>query len=236
MSKKIHLVYYTYIGGVEPFPDGKYFWKDVILGQLKDIKNSGILEASKLYIIICSERQDLLDEAKTSIESFFNGVNVDYTIEFETVNTYEYPGIKKIYDISLEHPDSVCLYTHSKQLGHSNVLKNHRGHTEMVCTQNTINHWKKILTLFEESEWIQKICLFPSPQGFSWFNFWWARTNYIAKCNKPSIESDRYYYERWLGEQGSNTSQDCLSIATGSTTQFSGSEACGIVNGLHFNL
>ncbi len=224
---KVHIVYYSYIGGVDPFPDGKYFWKDVIKGQLRDIKESGILDVSKIYVVICSEKNSLLEEASELINNELDGFN--YSFETETINRYEYPGIKKIYDISKENKNGVCLYLHSKQLGHSNVLENHRGQTEMVCTQNTLKHWERIINMFENKEHykIQKACLFPSENGFSWFNFWWARTNYIAKCKEPTIEEDRYYYERWLGEQGSNTYEDCLSLFTGQITGMNGSQACG---------
>ena len=230
---KIHIVYYSYLGGAKPYENGKYFWKDVIKGQLKDIKNSGVMDISKLYIVICSEKTELLQECKEIVDEMCN--KLDYSVNLETINNYEYPGIKKIYDISKENPDSICLYMHSKQLGHSNVMENHRGHTEMVCTQNTINNWRKIMDWFESYPEINKICLFPSNEGFSWFNFWWARTNYITNCNEPTIEEDRYYYERWLGEQGSNTYKDCLSIVTNTVQNFSGSDACGIVNRLPFN-
>jgi len=231
---KLHIVYYSYLGGTNPFPNGKYFWQDVIKGQLRDIKNSGVMDISKLYIVICSEKIELLQECKELVDETCKGLNYDFFTE--NINTYEYPGIKKIYDVSKENPDSICLYMHSKQLGHSNVMENHRGHTEMVCTQNTINQWLNVIEWFKIYPEINKICLFPSHEGFSWFNFWWARTNYIIKCNEPTIEEDRYYYERWLGEQGSKTSSDCLSLFTHNINSFSGSEACGLSHRLPFCL
>ena len=84
MSKKIHLVYYSYIGGVEPFPDGKYFWKDVILGQLKDIKNSGILEASSFCLNF-----NLIFNDSISLESFsgFNEPIFEFNILISYSNT-----------------------------------------------------------------------------------------------------------------------------------------------------
>ena len=244
---KVHIVYYSYLGGTDPFPDGKYFWQDVIKGQLNDLKNSGImnildiniddgpnLPLAKLYVVICSEKSNLLQECKEIVDNMCKGLNYEFFTE--SVNTYEYPGIKKIYDISKENPDSICLYMHSKQLGHSNVMENHRGHTEMVCTQNTLKPWQKVMEYFRLYSQINKACLFPSEEGFSWFNFWWARTNYIATCNEPTIEEDRYYYERWLGEQGSKTSKDCLSLFTYNIKSFSGEEACGLSHRLPFKI
>ena len=47
---------------------------------------------------------------------------------------------------------------------------------------------------------IDKIGLYPSDKGFIWFNFWWARGDYINKLEEPIISEDRYYYEVWLNK------------------------------------
>ena len=118
---KVHIVYYSYIGGVDPFPDGKYFWKDVIKGQLRDIKESGILDVSKIYVVICSEKNSLLEEASELINNELDGFN--YSFEIETINRYEYPGIKKIYDISKENKNGVCLFKNSPNISSAYIIR-----------------------------------------------------------------------------------------------------------------
>jgi hypothetical protein len=227
--KNLHIVYYSYIGGDDVyFPNGKYHWKKVIKGQINDIKESELLKQNdtpgagaqkpegirivcKLYLIICSEKKFLLDEATKLIEELMDP-KIDFTLELETVNRFEYPGIKKVYELGCANKDDIILYLHSKQLGHSNVLSNGRGQVEMICLQNTIKRWKDILTVFDLDKRVEKVCLFPSTTGFSWINFFWTRGSYVARCSDPIITQDRYYYERWLGEEGSKTWTDCYNL------------------------
>ena len=71
---------------------------------------------------------------------------------------------------------------------------------ELKLTRCTLNPWKNVLEIFDRenkiqfffffisANKIQLMCMFPSNEGFCWFNFFWVRGDYINKyCENPII-------------------------------------------------
>ena len=79
-----------------------------------------------------------------------------------------------------------------------------RSRDEINLTRNTIYLWKDIVDVFEKNSNINKIGFLPSNEGWMWFNFFWARGNYLITCDEPIITDNRYYYESWLGSGDKN--------------------------------
>jgi hypothetical protein len=199
--KNINIVYFAWI-------NEKKNWKNILNGQFKDIVDSGILYDAKIYIIVSCENKLLVESVKSLfIDHLKDNSNFEYSIEIETINRYEYYGLKKIYDLAQIEPNKYYLYLHSKGIfNYGNIDTRHNN--ELTLTKGTVYLYKKIIQKFEENSEITEIGLFPSRSNnkkFIWFNFFWARGSYILTCENPIISDDRYYYEKWL-----ETGGDCL--------------------------
>ena len=189
--KNINIVYFIWVN-----PEKDY--NSIILGQLTDIIDSGILEQSSLYIEICCENKELKDDVNKMISHKLIGN--EYYIQFHDENKFEYYGIKKIYDLAREESSKYYLYLHSK--GMFNYTNEERHNYEKTLTKGSLMQYKKVIKLFKKNRHIGKIGLFPSSlhdQNFIWLNFFWAKGSYINTCEDPIITDDRYYYERWSG-------------------------------------
>ena len=86
---KIHIVYFAYLKPNQ--------WEDIVLEQLWDLKSSPLYElADSINISVCSD-DVALKRLKQHIWAKFKKVGI---INWQTNNSYEYPGIKAIYDLS----------------------------------------------------------------------------------------------------------------------------------------
>ena len=189
---EIIIVYFCWINPKKNF-------KEIISGQLNDMKECGILEKSKLYIEICCEYENIINDIKTFIDLIIK--DYIYEINFYFENNYEYYGIKKLYDLSKKDPDKYYLYLHSKGMfNYNNIDKRHI--YEKTATKGTVYQYEKVLEIFKNNSNVSKIGLFPSSlhnQNFIWLNFFWSRGYYLQTCQDPIVTNDRYYYERWSG-------------------------------------
>ncbi|TXH70502.1 MAG: hypothetical protein E6Q83_06415 [Thiothrix sp.] len=65
--------------------------------------------------------------------------------------------------------------------------------------------------------------------GWIWYNFWWAKADYIRLLEKPRIDpKHRYYYEEWLSYLEVDTEdkyQDSFSIYSMSMKAYNNQEA-----------
>ncbi len=209
-SKKIKIVYYVYV-------NRNSNWRGIISGQLLQLKSYGILDEADLYIHITDTKDDSL-----SIIELIKDLVPDAIISISKENNFEYPGIKLIYDLAHQDPDSYLLYFHSKGMSY-NVHS--RKTEEIILLKLTFENWRKKLQIFNDKK-IDKIGLFPAigdnrdsekqgtRGGWIWFNFWYARASYIINCDEPFITEDRYYFEHWLGLQNGNLiiTDDCFNL------------------------
>lgn len=193
-EKIIAIVYYVYIN---PNKD----WQKFILNQLGDIEKTKILNAADLYIEISNPSN------VPGVESFFK--KIDFTpkdIKLHKENKFEYWGIKRIWDIAQENKNyKYMVYIHTKGITYKDSK---RDLLEEVLTYYTFNKWKFFVKTLEKDSNINKIGLFPACRkntegkiiraGWVWYNFWWAKADYIRTLKQPLINSDRYYYESWL--------------------------------------
>ena len=103
----IYIVYFIYIN-----PSRN--WKLILTEQMKDLNESNILKNNKLFVVISCDNESLVIEAKYLINLILNKFihNIDFTIEEK--NLFEYPGIKKVYDLALNNNDKLFIYFHSK--------------------------------------------------------------------------------------------------------------------------
>ena len=211
---RINIVYYIYIN-----PDKN--WQNILKGQLFDLEQTKILEKNKLFVVICCNDSNNINDAISIIQNILNQYIHNVSISVEEKNNYEYPGIKKVYDLACQDKDAIYIYFHSKGMVYHN--SNDRLDIEIKLTRNTLCNWENVLYVFETQKNINKAGLFPGHGGFIWFNFWWARGSYIASQPEPIVSESRYYYEDWLRN---NTWTDCYSIKDKNISWFKPSDAC----------
>ena len=204
VKNQILIVFYIYVNNQKE-------WKDIVVGQLQDLINSGIFTSNVgiLHIVGCGEdiSQNLLC---TLVSDMLKSVNFEF--EYSTENKYEYPGLLKCFQLSKQkgNADKYIMYLHTKGMVLSGSLQ--RSQENIILTQNLANNWKNVLHIFKKFKHIEKAGPFPSSRGFYWYNFFYARCSYIVKCECP-IESppNRYWYEEWIGDAGSKSCLDCFS-------------------------
>ena len=231
-KQDIFIVYYAFINPIN-------HWRDIIIGQLQDIKNSGILQDNKncnvnLDIVLSGKFIDLVD-ATIMIETFFKEQSYKhYKIHTINDNLYEYPGINQLYIRSIDNPGALFLYLHSKGMAfHRNEG---RIINEVKLTPNIVFPWKKIIQVFKTHKHVNKVTIASSDQGWGWYNFFWARGTYLRTCEKPIISDNRHYYESWVGFTGSNTYKDCYNIIEPHKEYYTAHEADRLLENLEVDV
>ena len=119
----LNVIYYIFIN---PQRD----WKIIVKGQLQDFQFCKI-EYTNFYIHVTCENIDLIEECKQLIDSF----NLNVTISMSTINQYEYPGLKLLYELSNKSSD-IFLYFHTKGMVFNN-------NNDLI--NNNLNHFNKLI-------------------------------------------------------------------------------------------
>lgn len=202
-NMNVQIVYFVYI-------DPSINWENIVYGQLINLKKSGLLEFSHLHVhIVCPEYY--LSNVTDTINALVG--NYQVSIYNTSENEHEYQGIKLIHDLSINSPNDVFLYMHSKGISYNNL---DRRFDELILFQETVKPWRKILKIFEEDDSTNKIGFGAADDGAMWFNFWWARGMYLSTCEDPQLTNDRWYYENWLCKNNkynqSVLPSDCYSL------------------------
>lgn len=208
MSKDIAIVYMIYIN---PNVD----WKKIVRTQLQDVARTKILSSSDLHIVVSNPNK------VADVKNFFSQLECAYkNIEYYDENKFEYWAIYYLWNLSQTNFNyKYVTYFHTKGMSYASDLK--RNKMERVLTYYNFNMWKECLKIFNDEDRINKIGLFPAIDtesypasgGWIWFNFWWARMEYVRHLEEPIDTHDRYYYERWLSKiKEGNPLIDCYSL------------------------
>ena len=197
---KIHIVYFAYLKPNQ--------WEDIVLEQLWDLKSSPLYElADSVNISVCSD-DVALKRLKQHIWAKFKKVGI---INWQTNNTYEYPGIKAIYDLSKNDEDSVILYFHTKGMTSQEKTKGVDSLRKFLF-KNTISNFETYINEFKTHPNLDVGCVFPSEFGFSWYNFFWVRSSYVKNyLPEPEPQKNRYTWERFIGSEYSKKDVKCFS-------------------------
>lgn len=223
MNKSIHLIYYIWI-------NDERNWKIIVEGQLKDIINSGILEDAHLNIVLAAKTDELITESTYFIINILNYTDyLTFSLTTTLKNNFEYEGIKKLYLLANDEPNKLYIYMHTKGMFNNIYNKNIRIPEEILLTRNLLNNWKEIKKIFKNDKYIVRAGLAPAQGGWVWFNFFWARGDYLRTCEEPKISSVRYYYESWLTTSIINEF-DSYSFYSQDKKRYSPEEATHILN------
>ena len=112
MAIHIHIIYYVFV-------NHPHNWIGTVKGQIDDIIASGLLKTSSLHICL-SGKQKIMDQTVEFIDQQFKSVkplSLDYSFTVE--NLYEYPGIRKMYQLAVEFPEDMFVYLHTKSVSRS---------------------------------------------------------------------------------------------------------------------
>jgi hypothetical protein len=193
-GKHIAIVYYVYIN---PAKD----WQQFVREQLNDLQKTGVLAAADLYIVVANPN------GAHGVAAFFNTFKHVYTdIEFRAENKFEYWGIARVWQLAQDRPQyNYFSYFHTKGMSYPEAG---RVKIEQALTYYTFKDWRFFIKLFEQQASMNKIGLFPALKvnkkgkvrgGWIWYNFWWARADYLRALEPPQFApKHRYYYEEWL--------------------------------------
>jgi hypothetical protein len=112
-----------------------------------------------------------------------------------TENLFEYPAIRKVWDVAKANPSTqdLIFYFHSKGVTHTKTYAPH-------AQANYMNLFEvpRILEVFGTFPRVDKAGYFSSTAGWVWYNFWVARGSYLSTVEKPTITARRHYYEDLL--------------------------------------
>lgn len=214
ITNKIKIVYFAFI-------NFKAQWKNIVGGQLNQLKKTGLLDVAQLYIhIVCDDNE--ID----MVTDFIRNIIYDVIIYTSNINQFEYRGIHLVWKLAKEHPEDIYLYFHSKGMVNSMSIDGNRSHHEQQIFQEVICPWKKVINIFNTDNSINKIGLAISKEGWAWCNFWWARGTYLAECEEPIVSTNRWYYEDWLHRKLPNTIpssyMECYGLADDSSDIYYG--------------
>lgn len=160
--------------------------------QMESLKQCGILEEATLYIEASTENEKKLREELSSLVP-------QARVATYNQNLHEYPGIKKVWELAHEEKESFILYFHSKGASRANI-PGHVDPIEALARQEFIPLWRRWVAILASFPSLDKVGLGASREGFAWFNYFWAKAEYLSTCEEPMITQDRYYYEKWLSK------------------------------------
>jgi hypothetical protein len=80
---------------------------------MHDLVNCDLAENADINIVLSGSEKEI-SSAKTEITNILSPVNTNIQFDYSYENTYEYPGIKKLYEKAIEDPRKIYLYFHSK--------------------------------------------------------------------------------------------------------------------------
>ena len=194
-NKKLDIVYF-----INSDLNNSFFklFKD----QLKDLIRSNIFKYSFIKIhlvIICSNslrRAKIRDVIKSlKLNNFF-----EFDLIFSDDQHKEFAGINKVWELANYEEEKLILYFHGKGLSYlENPLFYIRQPLEKFIFKLLIHNWEKNLEKIYRLHSINKIGILTGGNGWSWFNFWIARSSYLSKLEKPKMTKYACYYEDWLG-------------------------------------
>jgi hypothetical protein len=164
----------------------------LFIAQMEDLKQSGLLERAKLFIVACTSEWTFLHHVQALVPQA--------EVDIHTENNHEYFGISKVWQLAQNDPNKIILYFHSKGISRiAQPSENFpRTYLERRIFALVIRDWARILHIFDVFPSVDKVGVFGSPQGWIWYNFFWVRSSYAAGLEEPVETERRWYYEEWL--------------------------------------
>lgn len=192
---KKYIVYYCYLVT-------KY--EQLIDNQFQRLIDSGLYnEVENIFVNIYGDEE--LVEKQIQYFNKYNKVIIN-NINTE-VNTYEYEGLKCVWDLAQKlNDDDLILYFHTK-----GITRNCSYDMELwrnVMEYELIDKYKEVINLFNDKPLSCGVNLKAYPKYHFSGNFWWANVKYLKNLVQPKLIIDdiyvsmgitnRHYYEFWI--------------------------------------
>ena len=176
---------------------------------------------------------------EASLEQFFNSLGITFSnIHYTKENYFEYEGLFRIHTLAGENKYDFLCYFHTKGMSYKKKGLFNRSPREIVLTYLNFHNYKHTVKIFDSNKEIGKAGPFPClnentkvSDQWSWFNFFWARSDYVRNLEAPQKTTDRYYYESWIS-RASKTPSLCYSLYTQKIEGFTGSKASATLKNL----
>ena len=171
-------------------------WEDIFYQQINQFIETGLYDQSEIFISACGNEEQISKLLFINYTKFGNKMVMKNLV---LENSYEYPGIKTVYEIAQNDDRCLILYLHTKGI----TSGQHR--IRELLSKYTVSDYEKYLRAFNLNSNIDVGCIIPSCHGFAYFNFFWVRSSYVRNyCSKPEnissyMRNDRYTWEMWLG-------------------------------------
>jgi hypothetical protein len=180
----LHIVYFAWL------PDNGNAQR-IIPAQMAEVQASGLLDRpnTKLYFIVVSISQ--------LQRTWFDNLDVvkrykPFVLHSER-NTFEFPGIRFLYELGCQNQNDLFLYFHSKGARYN---KGRIG-MEMVLTKELLVSWRDLLSLLVANPLSLTYGL--GGPAYQWQNFFYMRGALFPIVPKPHVDGNRYWYEEWAG-------------------------------------
>ena len=184
----IKIVYFAYL-----LPNK---WQSVVSEQLDALKSCGIYnDAANIYMCVVGDEVEL-----NKFDEFIKKYSKVEVSNKSTQNSYEYLGIKKVYDISKNDDDEFILYFHTKGITHKDEL--YARLTRLLMMASTVENYKEITFKFQQDQKIDVVGAMPHVDGFMYNTFFWVRSSYVnINFQQPVVSDNRYVWEIWTGKE-----------------------------------
>lgn len=178
--------------------------------QMRDLQRTGLLDQTSCQLFIVSSGSP---EAKYAIAAELRkifGSRPEIRHEHNGENQFEYPGIRKVWELGLLPEESFILYFHGRGISHLKLgpHRRNRQRAEQRLFSLVVAQWRQNLRWLLQIPSADKLGLSSGGNGWVWYNFWWARSSYIRHLEKPIVTDRRHYYEDWLGRYVSAARSD----------------------------
>lgn len=190
--------------------------------QMAELATTGLLNGtdSILYVVSSGTADDksVLQKEIQRIFASTSGIRHEHTEQ----NLFEYPGIRKVWELGRKESDAFILYFHARGISRIKLgrFRKNRQPLEQRLFRRVIGEWRQNLLWLSAVRSADKVGISHGGNGWVWFNFWWARASYVAQLEEPEHTERRHYYEDWLGRYSqstpgeyANTLDRCISIA-----------------------
>lgn len=182
---KIKIVYFLFL------KEGR--WEDILEEQLGNLKKLELYDlAESIFLSPCGNHNEF--------SKLIDKINKNYPkieiINYSEQNVFEYPGIKTIYEVS--EKNSLILYFHSKGI-FSGSEKETNNQIRKMLFKLIVENYKSHIEEFLNNQELSVSTLYPSPEGTTWYNFFWVRGDFVKNyMKKPEIQKNRFFWEHWF--------------------------------------
>jgi hypothetical protein len=174
-------------------------WEILVKQQLDRLVKSGLYDkADQIWMTINLSENVSEESAKLFLFQYSK-----IQLEFYQQNHAEYPGIKKVKEISDKYDNAKILYFHTKGISNNWLTFDSKRLSSEKITN--VAAWRECLEYFLIDKWkecIEKLDEYDNVGvscngGWYWGNFWWSQSKHIKKT-KPVGIWGRWDYEAWL--------------------------------------